>query len=162
MSISFRLKDNMLSSSSESVSESGCDEEASHCSHPRALKPVVCMGWQPESLGKHFSFTAMAYLWMSKNTYSFHSFLKSWEWPVQFFPSTQLFRILCMMSWRAFIQFLEKTTYMLSSILVCIYRRISSSIYMSLKQNRHSNQLFMHMYYHYIFTIHAITAVTWR
>ena len=62
----------------------------------------------------------------------------------------------------AFIKLLEKTTYMLFSVLVCIYSCISTSIYMSLKQTHHSNQLFMHMYYHYIFTIHVITAVTWR
>jgi len=42
---SFRFKDQLPSSSSESDS----DDEAvqSHC--PKALKPVVCMGWQPDS-----------------------------------------------------------------------------------------------------------------
>lgn len=47
MSTFFRFKDNMLSSSSES--ESDCDEETSHHPHPKALKPVVCKGWQPGS-----------------------------------------------------------------------------------------------------------------
>ena len=40
-----------------SLHESDCDEEASHCSHPRALKPVVCMhGLAARVLGETLQF----------------------------------------------------------------------------------------------------------
>ena len=57
MYCSFRFKDQLPSSSSESDS----DEEAVRPRGPKVLKPVVCMGWQPGSnvfvLGERLHFS---------------------------------------------------------------------------------------------------------